>query len=247
MGYFINFILDIVFPRHCLGCDILLGDEDPSYVCRHCWTTINVKNNFACAFCQAPVKNGKTCPFCIKAHDLDRLLVATSYDNRLVERIVKTMKYGFVKSLADGVANLMAAYFKKRLAAGLEFSSESSIVAAVPLHIRRLNWRGFNQAEIIGESIGKNLGLFFAPDMLRRIRNNKPQAEIPDQKSRIENVQNIFKLNRDRKERISVKAQTVLLIDDVSTTGSTLDGCANALKNAGAKEVWGLVFARGKI
>ena len=144
-----KWLLDIIFPRHCLGCDILLGNECQSYVCRLCLKAISFTNGFACAFCKSPVRAGKTCVYCAKNHHLDRLLVATSYENPLVEKILKAVKYRFVRSLADDVADLMIKYLEKRagwLAGTIE-------IIPVPLHRRRLNWRGFNQAEIIAEKL----------------------------------------------------------------------------------------------
>ena len=248
-------LLDIIFPRRCLGCDILLGKERQSYVCRPCLKTIPFTKSFACAFCKSPVKNGKTCPYCIGDHFLDRLLVITSYENPLAEKMLKTMKYRFVASLADDIAGLMIKYLKKGMTAKLGFNSQSSLVIPVPLHFKRLNWRGFNQAENIGRQISDCLELDFAANALQRVKNKKPQAEMPDQYSRIKNAQNVFKISpiyqsstlidypQGRKNTITGK--TILLIDDISTTGSTLDDCARALKGAGAKEVIGFVFARG--
>ena len=260
-----DYILDIIFPRHCLGCDILLGNECQSYVCRLCLKAISFTNGFACAFCKSPVRAGKTCVYCAKNHHLDRLLVATSYENPLVEKILKAVKYRFVRSLADDVADLMIKYLEKRagwLAGTIE-------IIPVPLHRRRLNWRGFNQAEIIAEKIGWFFGWPSVTGAQTRTRNRGPQADMPDKLSRIENAKNLFQIYnnrpdfihqevmtvksrildpyRDRDKSIDFTGKIILLIDDISTTGSTLNDCARALKGAGAKEVIGFVFARGKL
>ena len=238
-----NYILDIIFPRRCLSCDILLGnDSAASYACRHCLAAITFNNNFACAFCRSPVAGGKTCPFCAKEHFLDKLLVTASYETPLVEKMLKSMKYRFVRSLAQDIANLMVKYLKKRLAFQGEVDQASALVVPVPLHFRRLNWRGFNQAGIIAETIGRHFGLNEAAGALKRIRNNLPQAGMPDRGLRIQNAKDIFAPGK-----IAVAGKTVLLIDDIATTGSTLDDCARALKGAGAKEVIGFVFARNKL
>ena len=288
-------LLDIVFPRHCLGCDILLGngsrtksrsrqsresggprrgyfvrDGTDSYLCRACLKAILFTKGFACAFCKSPVRAGKTCVYCIKDHFLDRLLVAASYENPLVGKIIKTAKYRFVRSLVDEMADLMIKYLEKR-AKWLARSSfvhppkfyESKLgrasqnlgglidsrevwVIPVPLHRQRLNWRGFNQAEIMAKGVGNFFGWPVAVDILRRCHNRKPQTNMPDQPSRVENAKNLFQIYADRKS-IDFIGKTILLIDDVSTTGSTLNDCARALKGAGAKEVIGFVFARGKL
>lgn len=235
-------LLDIIFPRRCLGCNIILGEEISSYVCKGCLKTITFKNDFACAFCKSPVKNGKTCPYCIKNHFLDRLLVATSYENQLVEKILKTMKYRFVASLAKDISCFMIRYLNKRLVARLGFNKVSTMVVPVPLHFRRLNWRGFNQAEVMAEKICDFFGWPIMAKDLQRRYNRKPQADVADKFLRIENAENLFEF-QDRK---AIAGRIILLIDDISTTGSTLNDCARALKGAGAKEVIGFVFARNK-
>lgn len=233
-------ILDILFPRRCLGCEILLSGEDKSYICPACLSNIKIKNDFACAFCGSPVVTGTTCPFCKPDHFLDQLLVAASYENPLVEKIIKTMKYRFVKTLADEMAKLMAKYLERRFSSGLNINRDSAIVVPVPLHCRRLNWRGFNQAEIVGRKVGSHFQLNFQ-DALIRTRNHTPQAKISDRQSRIANVSKIFKCIKPG----LIRDKTVLLVDDIATTGSTLDDCARALKGAGARGVIGFVFARG--
>jgi len=150
------------------------------------------------------------------------------------------MKYRFVRSLADDMAGLMARYLERRFSLGFNIDRGSTVVVPVPLHRRRLNWRGFNQAEIIGNGISSYLKLNFQ-NLLVRIRNHVPQAQISDRQSRIANATGISKCM----EPELVQGKTILLVDDVATTGSTLDDCARALKAAGAKEVIGFVFARG--
>lgn len=245
MGHLKDFILDLIFPRHCLGCGILLGNECKSYVCPGCLKKIPLANGFACAFCRSPVKAGKTCVYCAKDHFLDRLLVVTSYDYPLVEKIIKTIKYRFVKSLVNEVADVMINYLKKKSVVLQNYEFDSLV--AVPLHRRRLNWRGFNQSEIAAEKIAGYLGIPLIKNVLKRSWENKPQTEMPDRNSRIKNVQNLFLYTAKEKNKIEQMGKTVLLVDDISTTGSTLNDCARALKEGGAEEVIGLVFARNRI
>ncbi len=247
MHTFKSWFLDLLFPRRCLGCEIWLSDNDDSHICSACLAGIKMKNDFACAFCNSPVVEGKTCPFCRADHSLDRLFVATSYENPLVEKIIKTMKYRFVRSLAGDMAGLMAKYLERRFSLGFNIDHGLTVVTPIPLHRRRLNWRGFNQAEIISRKTAEFFGWPLIADALKRIRNVKLQVEMPDRQSRITNAKNIFEFNSPNygSPTSIVGGKTVLLIDDVATTGSTLDDCARALKGAGAKEVIGFVFARG--
>lgn len=153
------------------------------------------------------------------------------------------MKYRFVESLASEMASVMTKYLEKKVTWIQELSP---VVVPVPLHNFRLNWRGFNQSEIIAQKIGNDFGWPVLTSTLKRLHDRKPQADMPDRLSRIENARNLFQISGDRKTR-DLANKTVLLIDDISTTGSTLNDCARALKGAGAKEVIGFVFARGKL
>ncbi|MBI2063357.1 MAG: ComF family protein [Candidatus Yanofskybacteria bacterium] len=241
-----NWLLDIFFPRHCLGCNVLLRENKLSYLCQHCQAAIKFKNDFACAFCRSPVKNGKTCQFCIKDHFLDRLLVSTSYENPLAEKSLKMMKYRFIAMLAGDIAGFMVKYMQNSLIKKLGIET-GTVVVPVPLHRERLNWRGFNQSELIAVKIADNFEWPLVTNELKRVRANKPQIEMPDRNSRIKNMKNIFQYAPARVGSPDIKGKTILLIDDISTTGSTLDDCARALKGAGAKKVIGFVFARNKI
>ena len=232
--------MDLLFPRRCLGCEIWLSDNNESQICSACLAGIKMKNDFACAFCNSPVVEGKTCPFCRADHFLDRLFVATSYENPLVEKIIKMMKYHFVRSLAGDMAGFLTKYLERRFLLGFNIDRDSTVVVPVPLHRRRLNWRGFNQAEIIGNGIGSYFKLNFQ-NLLVRIRNHIPQVQISDRQSRIANATGIFKCAKPELARDKI----IFLIDDVATSSSTLDDCARALKAAGTKEVIGFVFAKG--
>lgn len=236
------FLLDLVFPRSCLGCLELLGDLSDSHLCPVCRATIKFKTGFACAFCSAPVVNGQTCPFCRREHYLDYLFTATSYEEPLVEKILKTLKYQYVRSLAEETAGVMIKYLEKIMKTAPLFDFVSHVVVPVPLHRRRLNWRGFNQSELIAGEISRHFGWPLNTKILKRAKYNRPQADIKDRASRIQNASRIFSCSSP----LSLGHRPILLIDDITTTGSTLDDCARALKSAGTRAVIGFVFARGK-
>ncbi|MEK7506911.1 MAG: ComF family protein [Patescibacteria group bacterium] len=247
------FFWDLLFPRSCLGCLELLGDLSDSHLCPVCRATIKFKSGFACAFCSAPVINGRTCPFCLAAraptqrdvplHYLDYLFVAATYEEPLVEKMLKTLKYQYVRSLAEEVAGVMIKYFEKKIAATPIFDFTSPLVVPVPLHRRRLNWRGFNQSELIAQKIAAHFSWPLNTEILKRAKYNRPQADIKDRASRIQNASGIFSCQKPE----AISGKLALLIDDIATTGSTLDDCARALKGAGAVEVIGFVFARGDL
>lgn len=121
------------------------------------------------------------------------------------------------------------------------------IIIPVPLHPRRLRWRGFNQAEILArhlsENIAPGLALPFETDLLERKKYTDPQMKIKNSGERKRNIKNAFALTNSFDPQI-IKNKRVLLVDDIATTGATLFECSKVLKNAGAKEVFGIVIAR---
>jgi competence protein ComFC len=253
-----NYLIDLIFPRKCLGCGQFMENCDNSFVCKECLEAIPTKSDFSCAFCLSPVVMGKTCPFCSKEHFLDRLFVATSYDKDLVKNMVKTIKYKFIEGPVGDAAKFMLNYFQKKIAINFTINNPAVIVP-VPLHKKRYNWRGFNQSEIMAEKLANGLNLPILAGVLTRKTNNRPQVEISEKEKRIDNIRGVFKCRQPgltlSNNRDAVSAQRyltgliadkiVILIDDVCTTSSTLDECARVLKLAGAKEVIGFVFARG--
>src|SRR3989344_7724144 len=233
-------ILDALFPRRCLFCQILLHTVDTSsYLCAVCLEKTPLDLKTACAFCNAPTVGGVTCPFCRKAHALDRLLVATTYSRSSIERVVKAAKYRFVHNAAHDMASLMLRYLEEKKAGKLLQSV--SLIIPIPLHPQRLRWRGFNQSEIMARDIGTKLNIPVATDAIVRVRHTIPQADIKDRQSRIENARGLFVIQSPD----AVRGKSVLLIDDLSTTGSTLNEAARVLKDAGAIGVSAFVFARG--
>jgi len=114
-----------------------------------------------------------------------------------------------------------------------------NLVVPVPLSGKRLCWRGFNQAELLARKIAENYGLGLDANNLIRIKHKKPQAKL-DEVHRQENIKGCFVWRGN-----NLNKKNIILIDDVVTTGATLNECAKILKASGAGEVWGLVVAKG--
>ncbi len=239
---FTTYLLDLLFPRHCLHCHKLLRGLPESYLCEACRDFILPSSQYRCAFCRKATVFGKTCTSCRPDHSLDRMLVATDYRDRLTEDLVKTLKYRFVPAVAYDIATTMQRYIGPR-GAHLDITPATHIVS-IPLHPKRLRWRGFNQADLIARHLATMTSLPYLTDALTRSKSIIPQADIQKREERMKNVTGIFEApvipSYD-----GTKIKQVILIDDVATTGATLDDAARALKGAGVKEVIGFVFARG--
>ncbi len=238
-----NFFLDLVFPPVCLGCNSLIDSnqyQNRNYrpgMCDKCRSTIVLQSSFACAFCQAGVVNGITCPFCRRDHELRQLLVATSYEQPLVKSAIKNFKYKFMQGLANDLGSVMSTYLQKQIERGV-INLNNVVVVPVPLSAQRLRWRGFNQAELLAKHLAETFNLELVP-ALERTRNHKSQVEIVNRQDRINNMSDGFVCTS-----ALVADRDILLIDDISTTGATLEACAQALKKSGASKITGFVFAR---
>jgi ComF family protein len=149
-----------------------------------------------------------------------------------VRRAVHQLKYGQFKALAAPLGQLLAQYLEARPVA-------ADVLVPVPLHSRRLRERGYNQSALLAAEVGKLSGLPVVSDSLVRLRHTKAQVKTADAGERQRNLAGAFGC-RDAK----LVGKRVLLVDDVCTTGSTLDSCAIALRRTGASSVWGLALAR---
>jgi len=228
-----NFILDILFPKFCLGCQ-----KEGSYLCNDCLSTIEIIEYLFCPGCQKREDNGRPCKSCRKFIKLDRLYFATSYQNSLVKELINKFKHEpLVKELAKPITFLIITHFQ--IIEKPDFSDCSII--PVPLEKSRLKWRGFNQAEEIAKELANFLNIKVWTNVLVKTKRTFPQVEIENKNKRKENVIGIFSCQNSEK----IKNKKILLVDDVYTTGSTMNEAAKTLKEGGARAVWGVAVARG--
>ena len=155
--------------------------------------------------------------------------------------MVKALKYRFVQIAAFDIGAIMADWLKDRLPL---LNMPSPVLASIPLHPKRLRWRGFNQSELITNQIAKKLSLPVHHDLLVRTIHKTPQADITERDERIKNAVDIFTVKTPPLNIRGGRGE-ILLVDDVATTGATFDTAACVLKKAGARKVIGFVFARG--
>ena len=240
-----NWALDIIFPKICLGCSRFTAIGDFDYVCKKCFGEVSLKNTFECVGCKRQTHLGLTCVFCKKESELDQLLIAAELSDSVIEKMLKTYKYKFVSDMAKPLSVIAKKCIKKLLSKGFNLFEDSPVVISVPLHKNRLNWRGFNQADLLARSVADSYHMPYGEKVLTRVVNAKHQAEAETKEERFSNVKNNFVVTN----REAIKGRTVILVDDICTTGATLNECARVLKNppsgGGAKRVIGFVIARG--
>jgi ComF family protein len=227
-------LIAVVLAPHCLSCQLPLDEPTSGPICARCWASIPTFTPPLCARCGDPLASWRTisldagrCPRCRRTDSAIAVSRAVGPYAGSLREIVHALKYGGCRSLAAPLASRMRASAADVLAA-------ADVVVAVPLHRRRRRLRGFNQAD----EIAARLGVRVAP-VLRRIRATPSQTDLPAAR-RHANMRGAFALRRGS----SVAGLRIVLVDDVCTTGATLEACARVLRDAGAAEISALTAAR---
>jgi len=243
-------VIDIIFPIECLGCK-----QEGKWLCEKCCRTIPINTEPYCLSCKTKTAFGEFCKKCKSNYNLDGVFIASDYDHELIKQGIKTLKYRFVYDISQELSQLLILFMQEQIRKSKSaewlpvdnfYQSPTvikkffeAIVIPVPLHPKRLRWRGFNQAEKLSENFFKFFNLNSNSQNFRRIIHTKSQAKLNEQ-DRKDNLKNCFAWQGD-----NLQNKNIILIDDVCTTGHTLEECAKVLKQAGAGEVWGLVVAKG--
>lgn len=227
-----NFLLDIFFPKFCFSCQ-----REGAYLCQDCQATIDILENSFC-LCESPqiMPGPGKCRSC-KTRKLNGLYFSTSYKNGLVKNLIHKFKYQpYIKELSENLASLIIAHFGLIQKA---FNPQDHILIPIPLSKNKMRQRGFNQSEEIAKFLSKKLEIPLLKNCLLKTKGTFPQIEL-SKSEREENIKNAFYV----KKAEELEGKKILLVDDVYTTGSTMEECAKVLKIAGAREVWGVAIVR---
>ncbi|MFH1088672.1 MAG: ComF family protein [Patescibacteria group bacterium] len=226
---FKTIILNVVFPPRCLSCN-KFGD----WVCKNCWEEIELIKTPICYRCYKLSEGFKLCPVCRKQQALNRVIVCAHWHASL-KNIVYGLKYRRVRVITNLLGTLLSQTIKKQWCNG-----QDAVVVSVPLHRSRYWQRGFNQAESLAKLVAEQ-NHWPVVTALIRSKPTLPQFGL-NKITRKHNLTDAFLLRRGSKQLINGKI--VILVDDIVTTGVTLNECAKILRQYGAREVWGLVLAR---
>jgi ComF family protein len=219
--------LDLLFPRWCVGCG-----REGDFICPSCLKSLPRITPPLCPRCGLPQSNAKLCPGCAGWQAaIDGIRSPFRFDG-VVRQAIHELKYKNLRAIAGLFARLLNDYLTTNPLPG-------EVVVPVPLHHKRLRERGYNQSQLLARELAKLNKLPLVDDCLVREYHSPPQARTASVEERRRNVAHAFSCRHQR-----LKGKQVLLIDDVSTSGATLDACARALKEDGASSVWGLVLAR---
>lgn len=221
----LNFLLNLFFPVSCVGCG-----RNGCVICEKCLDSIPVLERQECPCCRKLSDFGKLC--CGEFY-FDNLIVCSRYDKKgLLKRLIENFKYTYDIDTAE----ILSSFFDRQKDVLYKFFDQWCVVP-VPLHSSRLRERGFNQSEILAEYFCEKFSFPMSCALVRDIKTEKQMSL--SRAERLLNVKNAFSVCGD------LAAKNFILIDDVCTTGATLNECAKALKMAGATKVSAVVLARG--
>ncbi|HVU19246.1 MAG TPA: ComF family protein [Rhizomicrobium sp.] len=229
--------LDLLYPPLCIGCRAQVSE--PGRLCASCWKDIDFLEGPVCLCCGLPFDldpgTDTLCAACMAdPPSFDRARAVMRYDDKSRGPIL-ALKHGDRLDLVPGFARWLER-------SGRALIDEADIIVPVPLHPRRLWSRRFNQAAELARRLGAFTGKAVEPMALRRIRPTPSQGVMPSAKARRRNMRGAFQVPESYQTEIRNRA--ILLVDDVLTTGATVDACARVLKRAGAQKVHVLALAR---
>jgi ComF family protein len=227
-------LLNLFFPPQCMVCDVLVPTHGT--LCMDCWNSVPFISEPMCACCGLPlefaVDENTLCGECLREHPPYSRARAAFVYNDTSRMLVLKLKYQDEMYLAP----IFGPWLRS---AGAELLRASDVIIPVPLHYWRMVGRRYNQSLLLARAIASDGGIPVIADGLKRIRHTKQQAGLT-RPQRQKNVKNAFAANRPER----IKNKSILLIDDVMTTGATLAACTETLLKAGASQVNVLTLAR---
>lgn len=231
----LKYILNILFPEKCIACNKI---TEANKICNDCWSNCSFITKPYCTICSYPFEfsthENSICGSCIKQKPkYDRAFSLLKYDDAS-KKIIHNFKYHDQLHILEYLVDLLVINGKDLLA-------NSNVIIPVPMHKHKLLKRGYNQAALLAMRIAKKTKIHYLPEALIKRQNTAPQAGL-DRAEREKKIKNNFSLNLKIKEQLLNK--NILLIDDVITTGATINECCKELKKANPKQIYVLSIAK---
>ena len=233
--------MEILWPRSCPLCGGK-SDRENRHICSSCMARIEwYETSGVCNVCETPIAaetgHDFVCDSCKRSRPAYEYCRSAAIYAPPFDEAIRIFKYGKGTWLADDFADFLEGAAKSKLP-----YCEIDCIVPVPLHHSRLRARGYNQSELLAAELARRLDRRLDTASLVRVRDTPQQARLSFEE-RTANVKDAFKA--EKKE--FVKGRTVLVVDDVTTSMSTLNQCAQTLKDAEAKAVWCLTLARRRL
>jgi len=224
-------LFDLLFPPNCTHCKVA-----NSWLCPTCLANIPFITSTVCNHCGTPVDSASSSCIQCRNHSLpfiDGIRAAAYFEDNPIRSAIHDLKYNNHRAIATILAEILADTYHR-------YDLRADVIVSVPLHHSKIKERGYNQSDLLANELGDMLGLPINKTTLQRIRKTKSQMRLGVEE-RHKNVVDAFLCSDSR-----LANQKVLLIDEVCTTGSTLNACAAALKQGSVTSVWGLTLAKAR-
>lgn len=237
--HFVKRIFDFILPTSCSYCSSAIKDSGIPRFCSSCWDDFSFISPPVCPRCGSPFASPEALSFspdhecgrCRTNPPLFDQALSVGYFEGPLREAVHQFKYRPCRALGKPLGEWMAKNVRLR--------SDMDAIIPVPLHSRRLKYRGFNQALLLASCVSAMHNVPLLYDELLRVKETRPQVELKGDE-RISNVKDAFGI----KNKFLLKEKKIVLVDDVFTSGATMNECARVLKDAGAVEVVTLTLAR---
>lgn len=223
--------IDLFFPRICFGCDIRLHAEE-KILCSNCESTLNFLID-VCEICGSP-ENPSACPVCNSNEFVFDKARSVFPFSATVQNLIHELKYNEMKRITKYLGEHVSKYLHN-----FQPFENIDIIVPVPLHKVKKRARGFNQSELLSKEISIHMNWLHIPNLVLRNRFTDTQTKL-DRKQRQENVSGAFILN----SKINIQNKNILIVDDVFTTGSTVNSICELLKKNHADRIFVLTIAR---
>ena len=228
-GRLCNALLDLIFPPRCAGCG-----QSGNLWCSACQADVRMIPDPVCSHCGRPLENLRDDDLCRQCRhfplEIDGIRSAVMFEGPL-RQAIHHLKYSGRTSLAEPLGAFLSAKWQAD-------PLPADTIVPVPLHASRVRERGYNQSLLLAEQLSRASGLVLNESMLTRVRATAPQVTLNAAERKL-NVRDAFQAPGD-----AARDRRVLLVDDVCTTGATLESCSLALRRAGAASVWAMTLAR---
>lgn len=232
-------LINLFYPALCRACSKKINAFDRN-ICDDCAKKIKERFPPFCLKCGRQLRGGLAlitiCPDCKKEEPyFDRAWSACYYDG-ILKDLIHDFKYKKMTSLSADFTNLITNFMKKH-----SIGRDAQLILSIPMHRNRLFKREINHSDILARALGKTLGISYSQNALKKIKDTSIQSRLK-RHERIKNLRSSFSL----KDTLIIRNKNIILVDDLFTTGSTVNECSRLLKNSGARYVEVITLARGE-
>ncbi|MDD5769351.1 MAG: phosphoribosyltransferase family protein [Candidatus Gracilibacteria bacterium] len=227
----VDFFKDLIAPKKCYSCH-----KEGLFLCKECLEEIGYFESI-CPVCKQSSRNFEVHFYC--KNDFvyfDKVIILNHYKNKIIKKLIKDAKFYHRKDILQD----LSIYLGNKLLSSIDEKNDEIVLISIPMFFWKKMLRGYNQSEVLIKSLADKFNIKYNFKIIKKIKSTKPQSHL-SKIERLENLQNVFIFNK--KELQKYKHKTFIIVDDVVSTGTTLNEIAKLLKQNGVKKIYGLCLA----